>query len=191
MIDIYSNINFRIKAQSANTRAIETNTPGIITKEEMEDLFSQSDGNCALCDKPFKLGDKIAIDHIIPFSHKDCTNTIDNVQIVHFTCNQIKKDRDNYLARLLCRSLGKIKHCPECDRILPIEDFHTSSKVFSGKQWRCKECCNRIERARYYANRDYIRKRQQAYYEKNKERIKTKAREQYHRRKLQKSLEDL
>lgn len=54
-------------------------------------LISKYGGKCAICGKAFESMKDITFDHIIPMS-KGGDDTIDNYQLAHFACNQLKND---------------------------------------------------------------------------------------------------
>lgn len=55
-----------------------------------KELLQKQLSKCAICRKAFKLSDNITFDHIIPLAKG--SNNHDNLQIVHFHCNQRKAD---------------------------------------------------------------------------------------------------
>ena len=52
-------------------------------------LITKQSGKCALCDKPFEKMKDITFDHILAVS-KGGDDTLENLQLAHFKCNQSK-----------------------------------------------------------------------------------------------------
>lgn len=54
-------------------------------------LVQKNGAVCSICSKPFKNAHEMTIDHIVPLS-KGGTDTLDNYQLAHLECNQLKAD---------------------------------------------------------------------------------------------------
>ena len=106
-----------------------------VTIEQMHELFAKHSGICDLCDEPMEFAE-VNIDHKITIS-KGGIHTIDNMQLVHKSCNGIKRDKDNELAKWLCKSRDKYRHCPCCDCIKPLSMWYRDGDY---EYSRCKQC---------------------------------------------------
>ena len=54
-------------------------------------LVVKQEGKCAICGKKFDSMKDITFDHIIPMS-KGGDDYLENYQLAHFACNQLKND---------------------------------------------------------------------------------------------------
>lgn len=62
------------------------------TREEKEQILAKTNGVCASCGKPLKIGEDFTIEHVIPIS-KGGTNDMSNLLPLCEVCNKEKDDR--------------------------------------------------------------------------------------------------
>ena len=131
-----------------------------VTLQQMFELFENHNGICDLCDKHMEFADT-EIDHIISISN-DGPHTIKNMQMVHKICNSIKRDKDNDLARWLCKKRDSYRYCRHCDCIKPLTmwaDYYIHRCVecqsLSSIQWsrNNRDRVNQLRRERYHRQR--------------------------------------
>lgn len=67
---------------------IETQTRQFIRKQ----LINKNGAICGICGKPITNMKECTIDHIVPISKGGMT-TMNNCQLAHFKCNQLKADK--------------------------------------------------------------------------------------------------
>ena len=61
----------------------------------------------------------------------------------------------------------RTKECRKCGEEKSLDEFHVNNSAKDGKLSKCKACVSKIHKEKYYADKSY----QQAYYQKNKERL--------------------
>ena len=71
------------------------------------------------------------------------------------------------------------KHCPGCNEVKLVTDFHVRSARLCGRQSRCKECASKARRAKYPADRAAIAERHRKWAVANKEYLAEYARNRY------------
>lgn len=130
------------KVTKANNKARKLSAEGIITLEEVKNLYLSQDGKCNIC--KVELNNYYQIDHKIPFT-KNGSNFIENIQITCTTCN-IKKfnhtpEQYEHLQRLL-KSVehGVTKLCRKCLTVKTIAEFHKDASSKDGLKRLCKTC---------------------------------------------------
>jgi len=86
------------QVQNCNARAKKYGVEGIITLEEWITLKKIFDYTCLCCCireeelTGSKWNRRLTIDHVIPITDPCCTNTVDNIQILCFSCNCKKRE---------------------------------------------------------------------------------------------------
>lgn len=148
MIDLEYRVICR-KVGAANFEAKKQGVEGRLTVAELTDLLESHSGNCDLCGEV--MTGIVSIDHIVPFSHPDCLNVIENIQLVHRECNSIKHTKPNNLAKFLCRNKDSFRHCFDCKYVLPIDHF--AKPKGHHRQRICRGCYRRYMRNYYRLRR--------------------------------------
>ena len=149
----YDEISIKNRFSTHKYRYVKAGIPQDVTIDEMLDLFANHNAICDLCDKHMQPAD-VNIDHIISLSNGGM-HTINNMQLVHKSCNSIKRDKDNDLARWLCKKRDKYRHCPCCDCIKPLTMWHKNGDY---EYSRCKQCHRECADTWKKENKERLRK---------------------------------
>ena len=151
----YDKISIKNRFKTHKYRYLRAGLYQDVTLQELLDLFANHNGICDLCDKHMEPADT-EIDHIISISNGG-PHTINNMQLVHKKCNNIKRDKDNDLAKWLCQNRHRYRHCRHCDCIKPLTMWTKGNRcalcsVESASTW------NQDNRERFNARRNARRK---------------------------------
>lgn len=66
---------------------------GVVHRGTLRRLLLKKSNLCRICLEPIYTGEKATIDHIIPTS-KGGADVLDNMQIAHKKCNELKGDKE-------------------------------------------------------------------------------------------------
>lgn len=101
MCKVWNLKNLRRRAlYSSNRRALIAGLPGSYTLADVANLYEKQGGYCVYCGKDISA--YYEVDHIIPVTRPEATNSLSNLQLLCQSCNRSKgnKTHEEYLEYL-------------------------------------------------------------------------------------------
>ena len=81
---------FKVISHQCNKLIKKYPNIGLVTPEQIEDIYNKQNGKCAILGKEYSL-EELSLDHIIPVSNNG-TNHISNLRFIHWRLNLFKLD---------------------------------------------------------------------------------------------------